>query len=515
MAMKPPPTLGARHVRELVEELAPLLAGATVIEALALPPRDLVLYLRDLPNTDGKLVAKVRISADSDAPRLHLQTSRQSHPDGPVGPFYRRVSADLVGARLRKLTQVARDRIVAFEFEDSACGERRVLLAELTGRHANLLLLGPNERLLDVLSAPAPGSKAAARLRLGEPWKEPDGRAREDEDVSLRELLGDECEGAAQADANARPDPRAPLSWLVERRLGPAVAQAAHERAVRELRERLARRQERTQSLLRGLKQRAAAVDNAERVRRDGELLKAHLAQLTRGQSSVTLPDFFDESGAARTLELDPRRSPHENLEHYFERYKKLIRSAESVAREIELAEQRAAELERALSELNAPDADTGALEAAWVEQGLLEAPQSTPKRKEAPAPRKPYHSFRGVRGSEILVGRNARDNDELSVRICRGNDVWLHTADAPGSHVVLRMAGKAEPDAEELLDAAHLAVHFSPLRGATRANVHVARGKDVHKPKGAKPGLVTLSGGKTLALRLQPERLQRLLGGR
>ncbi len=513
--MKPPPTLGARHVRELIDELAPLLVGGTVLEVLALPPRDLVLYLRDLPDTDGKLVAKVRVSADSDAPRLHLQTARQTHPDGPVGPFYRRVSADLVGARLRKLTQVARDRIVAFEFDNTACGERRVLLAELTGRHANLLLLGPNERLLDVLSAPAPGSKAAARLRVGEPWNEPGGRAREDEAVSLRELLGDETESGAADEPSARPDPRAPLSWLVERRLGPAIARAAHERAVRELRERITRRLERTQSLLRGLRQRAAAVDNAERVRRDGELLKAHLAELSRGQTSVTLSDFFEADGVTRTLELDPRRSPHENLEHYFERYKKLIRSAESVAREIEIAEQRANELERALEALGAPDSDPEALEQSWVAQGLLEAPQAAPKRKEAPAPRKPYHSFAGLRGSEILVGRNARDNDELSIRICRGNDVWLHTADAPGSHVVLRMAGRPEPDSEELLDAAHLAVHFSPLRGATRANVHVARGKDVHKPKGAKPGLVTLSGGKTLALRLQPERLQRLLGAR
>ena len=64
-----------------------------------------------------------------------------------------------------------------------------------------------------------------------------------------------------------------------------------------------------------------------------------------------------------------------------------------------------------------------------------------------------------------------------------------------------------------ELLDAAHLAVHFSPLEGATKARVHVAPRKLVHKPRGAKPGLVTLSGGKVLDLRLQPERLQRLLG--
>jgi predicted ribosome quality control (RQC) complex YloA/Tae2 family protein len=110
-------------------------------------------------------------------------------------------------------------------------------------------------------------------------------------------------------------------------------------------------------------------------------------------------------------------------------------------------------------------------------------------------------------------VGRSARDNDELTMRHSKGSDLWLHTADAPGSHVVLCLDKGAEADPEEVLDAAHLAVHFSPLKGARRADVHVAARKLVHKPKGAKPGLVTLSGGKVLSVRMQPERLERLLG--
>ena len=156
------------------------------------------------------------------------------------------------------------------------------------------------------------------------------------------------------------------------------------------------------------------------------------------------------------------------------------------------------------------------------VEEGLLAPPQEAdPRRRKAPAPRLPYRTFEGVKGTEIRVGRTARDNDALSLKLCNGNDLWLHTADAPGSHVVLRTSvnargkgkGKSpEADPEELLDAAHLAVHFSPLRGAEKADVHVCPCKQVHKPKGAKPGLVTLSGGRTLQVRLEPERLERLL---
>ena len=146
--------------------------------------------------------------------------------------------------------------------------------------------------------------------------------------------------------------------------------------------------------------------------------------------------------------------------------------------------------------------------------QSLLDpAQEGDPRKRKAPGPRVPYRVFQGCKGSEIRVGRTARDNDALTFKHARGNDLWLHTAEAPGSHVVLCMGGRrGEPDPEELLDAAHLAVHFSPLREAKVASVHVAPRKLVHKPRGAKAGLVTLSGGRRIELRMQPERIARLV---
>jgi predicted ribosome quality control (RQC) complex YloA/Tae2 family protein len=162
---------------------------------------------------------------------------------------------------------------------------------------------------------------------------------------------------------------------------------------------------------------------------------------------------------------------------------------------------------------LSAGEEDPREIERDALEGGHLEARQEADERKrKTPAKRLPYKTFTASRGSELRVGRSARDNDQLTFRHAKGNDLWLHTADAPGSHVVLCLSGKGDPDSEEVLDAATLAVHFSPLREATRADVHTARVKEVKKPRGAKPGLVTLSGGKTLHVRMQPERLQRLL---
>ena len=177
------------------------------------------------------------------------------------------------------------------------------------------------------------------------------------------------------------------------------------------------------------------------------------------------------------------------------------------------MARARLESLETLRARVDEADADAAALESEAVERGLLEAPQEADaRRRPEVAPRLPYRVFLASRGSEVRVGRSASDNDELTLRHCRGSDLWLHTADAPGSHVVLRLAKGAVADEEGVLDAAHLAVHFSPLRDARRALVHVAPRKLVHKPRGAKPGLVSLSGGRTIDLRVQQERIERLL---
>ena len=221
----------------------------------------------------------------------------------------------------------------------------------------------------------------------------------------------------------------------------------------------------------------------------------------------------FDEAQPTRRLALDPKLSPRQNVERYFTRYKKLLRAAQNVDEELAQAQTRRTELEELAQRLDDAEQDPEALEAEAVERGLLDPPQvADPRKRKAPEARKPYRSFVGSRGSEIRVGRSSRDNDTLTLRHARGNDLWLHTADCPGSHVVLRLERGAEPEEEEVLDAAHLAIHFSPARGTDRAPVHVARRKHVHKPRGAKAGLVTLSGGRILEIRVQPARLEGLL---
>ncbi len=497
--------LTARHVGELCAELHPLLSGHVVRDVAALPPRDLLIVF--VPEDDPEAgVLRLRLSVDPDAARLHLQAGRVRPHRGPTGPFYQRLCDELSGARLERIEQVAGDRIVRLVFRESASEGTRMLLVELAGRHGNFVLTDAEDVVLAMLVAPPAGRKKKEgapppRLVPGAPWTLPPGKPPSDPGLPLLETFP----------AGDGPDsPGAPLSHRVEAVLGGLASEREEDRDRRSLAERLKRKKKGVDSLLRGLERRREAARTAERVRQDGELLKSALGSIRRGMKEIVVEDWFGDA-APRAIPLDPKLSPQDNLERIFARYRKLARSGEAIEREEELARARL-ELYASLLERVAEE-DPAALEAEAIDAGLLEARQRKTRRDPAATrARIPYKSYRGSNGTEIRVGKSARDNDLLCSRHARGNDLWLHTADAPGSHVVLPLAKGAEPNPEEVLDAAHLAVHFSPLRGADKASVHVARRKEVHKPKGAPPGLVTLSGGRTLDLRVEPDRLRRLL---
>jgi predicted ribosome quality control (RQC) complex YloA/Tae2 family protein len=503
-------------VGELVSELAPLFERGRLVDIVGLPPADLVLVFEcdaapseaTAPRSTTRKLG-LRISACADAPRLHLEHARTRAHSGPLGPFFRTLEAALLADKdkagapeLVRLSQVRGDRIVALELRSGPLEQTHTLLAELTGRHANLFWLGPGDVILAALDASSP------RAVSGRSWTPPPGAA----PVREQPALG--LSFAEPAETPPRHAGLAPLSWRIEHALGGQAHAAELERDRKSLLERLARREERARGLVRGLEERLRASERAGDVMREGELLKANLARVQRGMSTLVVEDFFDEALPARTLKLDPRLGPRENLERIFERAKKLERAHALVQQELLAAREKQAGCAARLEEARRTP-DPQAFEAELIAAGWLEPRQQVDERgRNAPAPRLPYREFKGLHGGAIRVGRSAKDNDQLSLKLSRGNDVWLHTADTPGSHVVLVLAGRSEPDSEDLLDAGHLAVHFSPLRGARKARLHLARCKEVHKPRGAKPGLVHLSGGKTWELVLQPARLERLLGG-
>lgn len=244
----------------------------------------------------------------------------------------------------------------------------------------------------------------------------------------------------------------------------------------------------------------AERTDKALTFRREGELLTQNLFQLKRGQKAVTLTEYL-EDGTTRDVEiaLDPKRTPQQEVEHRFHQYKRMLRGADMAKQRLVVLEAEGRVLQ---AQLDAVDSSTDA------------PPVLARREKVAAQPAlPPYREYLGHGGQRIWVGRGSAHNDELTFHVARPFHVWLHARGVPGAHVVVPLEKNTELNAELLVDAAHLAAHHSDAKGEPRVEISYTPVKFVHKPKDAPPGAVTFTREKTLMLRLEPARLQRLLG--
>lgn len=232
---------------------------------------------------------------------------------------------------------------------------------------------------------------------------------------------------------------------------------------------------------------------DADQQRQQADLLMAHLQDWTPGLKEITLTDF--ETGDPITIPLNPEKNAVSNAQALYKRHQKLKRAKQAVqpllsATEAEISYLQ--QVEAALDQLDRyqqPD-DLSALEDIrdeLVEQNYLSSPQHRPQRESAPDP---FHHFQTPSGLEILVGRNNRQNDQLSFRIATEYDLWFHTQEIPGSHVLLRLPPGTHPDPKDLQFAADIAAYHSRARDSDAAPVVYAEPKYVYKPKGAKPGM-------------------------
>jgi predicted ribosome quality control (RQC) complex YloA/Tae2 family protein len=491
-------SLSAHEIELLLAELAPL-AGARVDAVRCHAERALTLQLhgRALPGEGALLL----LSAEADLTRLHAARARPPQPETPFG-WQGLLRRELEGARLASLTLLPGDRVVALAFERAA-GPLR-LVAELTGRHGNLFLLDAE----GVIRASAARNLSSKRhLVAGQPYLPP----------SLPSATATPGPTAlpipSPSPSRFTPDPTAPfpLSAAVERHYLALEAERHLAEARRRLREPLRAGAARLRRALEKLAEEAARVPAAEGDRRLGDLLKASLHAVRRGQREVTLTEWTEAGPREVVVPLDPALGPRENMERFYKRFRRIVESAARVAARAGEVRGRLAALTALLAELeSAPEGALPRLEKEARRLGAGPRPQATSRRRrDEPLP--PYRAFRSLAGLPILVGRGAEQNDELRKRHARGNDAWLHARGQAGAHVVVRL-GKKAIDQETLLDAAHLAVHFSDARGAPLTDVAWTLVKHVHQAKGAAPGAVTYTQDKTVALRLEPARVTRLL---
>ncbi len=256
----------------------------------------------------------------------------------------------------------------------------------------------------------------------------------------------------------------------------------------------------RVQGALKNVKEQLQQSDNREKLKEAGDIILANLGELEKGMKNARLADPYNE-GEDREIELDPSLRPEENAEEYYERYKKLKRGKKKLERRkkgLKKELKYLKKLEKKFEDSTSTEELTK-IEGKLKEKGYIEEEESSSNEGERGGPKEYW-----VKGYKILVGRNARQNDNL-VREASRDDLWFHIRNYSGAHVVIVTDGRPDQVPEEVIaKAAELAAANSKARGAEKATVSYTQVKYVDKPKGAKPGLVQITNEKTLTVSLK-----------
>lgn len=475
--------LSTADIAAVVEEVAPVLTGGWIQKIHQPTPHAVTLEVR-VPGQTLTLL----LSADPETARLHF--THQPFPNPPTPPvFCQFLRAHIQGARIDALMQVSGDRIVRMNLtaREGPC----VLVAELTGRHADLLLLDDREQALASLNK--------NRDRVGHNYQPP-----------LRQPHAPrETAESWPAPSDDRPFP---VSTLLEKR----YRQREEDGTATQ------RRQSKLAELKKGIKKAARRIDalredldKANRYQdyaRYGELLKANLGIIRKGHERVTVVDYFDPSQPELVIPLDPSKTPQGNMDDYFKKHRKFLAAGQEIRPRIETIERELAALRK---------------EQQAIQEGFWPPPEpaSTPARGRHPrssaqhsAPSTqhskrsgPFRRFISADGLPIYVGRNAKENEELTLKFAHSEDLWLHAQGVPGSHVVVRLKKGVNLSPDTLKDAATLALLYSDLKKNGKGDVIYTRRKYVRKAKGRPPGTVMVTQEKAIFLQLDRGRLDRL----
>lgn len=477
-------TLRPSEILLVSSEIAGALAGRPV-QKIVQPDEKTLLF--------GFPGAWLLISLAPGAGRLHLLAEKPPGTGEAAPPFCMQLRKELTGLRFESVEPVLGERALAIELARGPV--RRKLLVFLFGAGARCVLLDESDHPLGALPPPHAGETIPSALP---PPRAPGGDHDRPPRFTPPDLSTQIADHYAEAEAARR-------------------VEAARTQAAASVRREIERHRRLEEGLARDLARIAGTADG----RRHADLLLAHLAEIPRGAAEITLPDDFD-GGPPITIKLDPAKTAQENAARLYHEHRRLTRGRATVETRLEKARADRLRAEARLEKiLHASDAELGAL-AATAPKPAARTPATTARREAGPRP--PYRAFRAASGARILVGKGAEKNDELTFHVARGNDLWLHTRDVPGAHVVVPLAGRPI-DEQTLLDAATLALWFSPARpdepllpdAPTQVQVDVtyALRKLVRKPRGAAPGRVSVAGGKTIRVRLEPARLERLLAAR
>lgn len=239
-----------------------------------------------------------------------------------------------------------------------------------------------------------------------------------------------------------------------------------------------------------------------------GDLLSANIYRLEKGMTSVELENYYEENLPMLKIDLNPRLTPSQNSQSYYSEYRKAVTAEKMLTELIQKGEEDLAYIDSVFDALTRTVSENEVLELKYelAEQGFLRAY----RLKGKPPKTLPPLEFVSSDGFPILVGRNNKQNDKLTLKTAEKTDIWCHTHNIPGSHVIIFTDGKTPPD-RTLEEACVLAAYHSKARDSAQVPVDYAQVKFVKKPAGAKPGMVIFTNNQTAYVTPDSERVQGL----
>ncbi|MFL6373662.1 MAG: NFACT RNA binding domain-containing protein [Pyrinomonadaceae bacterium] len=275
-----------------------------------------------------------------------------------------------------------------------------------------------------------------------------------------------------------------------------ALAAPARRKAAAELR--------RARKLLANLEGDLMKHGDPDQWKKYGDLLLANIGTATRDGDEIRVIDYFDEAAPVIAIPGDGHKPINEIAEEYFRKYTKARNGLRVIEDRMAATEKQIASTEAKIARI---DAAIESGDEPFV-QSLVEPAKKPPppisKKRKTEAAFKGARTFISSDGFEILVGKKAADNDFLTFRVARSLEMWLHAADYPGSHVVVRNPQKKDLPDRTLIEAAELAAFYSNARGQSKAAVNYTLRKFVNKPRKAAPGLVSLASHRTIMVHPQ-----------
>ncbi|MGE5678554.1 MAG: NFACT family protein [Pseudomonadota bacterium] len=238
-------------------------------------------------------------------------------------------------------------------------------------------------------------------------------------------------------------------------------------------------------------------ASDSEKYKIYGDLIMSNIYYLQKGEEKARLQNYYSPQGEYVEIPLDTRLSPASNAQKYYKHYNKSKTAVTKINAQIEDNKQEIMYLETQLDNLDkcTEELELEEIRNELAEQGYAKSRKTAGNKKTKAS--KPMH-FISAAGFEIYVGKNNVQNDYLTLKLAVNQDLWFHTKDIPGSHVIVKTDGKEVDDAT-LLEAANLAAFYSKGKMSSKVPVDYTRRKNVKKPNGAKPGMVIYENNQTI----------------